>query len=182
MENINVKQVKTAEKYAEALFEIAQNQGNVEMVLSDLNLITETLRNSSELRQFINNPVIELNDKKDVLRQLFENHVSQIVTNFVYVICDNSRFEAFPEIYRKYLELIHKKEGIVTVKATSAVEMKDFLKDKLQKKLEQQLSQKVKIEYEINPEIIAGLIVEVNGKTFDNTVVTKIKNIKKQLI
>ena len=60
--------------------------------------------------------------------------------------------------------------------------MKDFLKEKLKRKLEEKLSKQVEIEYSINPEIVGGMIVELDGKTIDNSVATKLKNIKKQLI
>lgn len=60
--------------------------------------------------------------------------------------------------------------------------MKDYLKERLQNKLEEKLSKRVEIVYSIDPEIVGGMIVEVEGKTIDNSVVTKLKNIKKQLI
>ena len=68
------------------------------------------------------------------------------------------------------------------MKAVTAVEMKDYLKEKLKRKLEEKLSKQVEIEYSIDPEIVGGMIVEIDGKTIDNSVVTKLKNIKKQLI
>ena len=85
-------------------------------------------------------------------------------------------------IKEEFEELKNKNTGVLTAKAITAVVMKEELKEKLKSKLEQKFSKEIKLEYEVNPEIIGGLIVDVDGKTIDSSVLTKIKNIKKQLI
>lgn len=182
MDKINVKLIRTARKYAEALYDIANNQGIAENVSADLNLIAETFEESKALRDFTENPVISQSDKKDAIRQLFENRVSQATMNFLYLLADNSRFDAVFSIKEEFEELKNKNTGVLTAKATTAVVMKDELKEKLKSKLEQKFSKEIKLEYEVTPEIIGGLIVDVDGKTIDSSVLTKIKNIKKQLI
>lgn len=151
-------------------------------MLSDINFAVETFKSSQELLDFLDNPVISQKDKKDVLKELFETKISPITLNFLYVLTDNSRFDIIEDIKRELWELERKDSGVVTVKATSAVIIKDYLREKLKTKLEFLLSKQVQIEYEVNPSIIAGLIVEIEGKTIDNSVRTKLKNIKKQLI
>lgn len=182
MDRINVKQIRTAKKYSEALFDIAKKQGKIQEVLSDINFAVETFKSSQDLLDFLDNPVISQKDKKDVLKELFETKISPITLNFLYVLTDNSRFDIIEDIKRELWELERKDSGVVTVKATSAVIIKDYLREKLKTKLEFLLSKQVQIEYEVNPSIIAGLIVEIEGKTIDNSVRTKLKNIKKQLI
>lgn len=179
---VNTQQIKTSKKYAEALFDIAQKYDKTEVVLSDLHTVTDTFDSSSELRNFFANPIIANKDKKDVIKELFEAKTEQITLNFLYLLTDNYKIALLPDILLKFNEIKLAKQEIVTVKAISAVTMKEFLKEKLKNKLENLLSKKVQIEYEIKEEIIAGLIVEIEGKTIDNSVLRKIKSIKKQLI
>lgn len=179
---VNIQQIKTSKKYAEALFDIAQKHDKTESVLSDLQTVTETFDSSSELQNYFDNPIISQKDKKDVIKELFETKIEQITLNFLFLLTDNYKIELLPDILLKLNELKLKNMEIITVKAISAVTMKDFLKDKLKSKLETLLSKKVQIKYEVNKEIIAGLIVEIEGKTIDDSVLAKIKNIKKQLI
>ena len=101
--------------------------------------------------------------------------------NCLYLLADNSRFDIFEEIECELKELEKEKNNLVTVKAISAIEIKDYLKEKLINKLQTILSKRVEVEYSVNPSIIGGLILEVNGKTIDSSVETKLKNIKKQL-
>ena len=64
MDKINVKLIRTARKYAEALYDIANSQGIAENVSADLNLIAETFEESKALRDFTENPVISQSDRK----------------------------------------------------------------------------------------------------------------------
>lgn len=182
MDKINSKLANTAKKYAEALFEVTENLNTTNSVIDDVNLISDTFCENSELRTFMSNPIIKLEDKKDVIKQIFEGKVSETAINLLYLLADNSRFDAISEIKNAYTELNNQKQNLMTVKAVTAVEMKDYLKEKLKRKLEEKLSKQVEIEYSIDPEIVGGMIVEIDGKTIDNSVVTKLKNIKKQLI
>lgn len=178
---VNIKNSRTAKKYAEALFETSETQGNTERVLTEISDVRKVFEENSELQRFLTNPIITANDKKDSVKQIFGNDFLEITINFLYLLADNSRFEIFEEIEKELNELEKEKNNLVTVKAVSAIEIKDYLKEKLVNKLQTILSKRVEVEYSVNPSIIGGLILEVNGKTVDNSVETKLKNIKKQL-
>lgn len=182
MDKINTKLANTAKKYAEALFEVSEKNDATDSVMNDISLISDTFSENKELGNFMLNPIIKLEDKKDAIKQIFEGKVSETVMNFLYLLADNSRFDAVFEIKNAFVELIKNKQNLVSVKAITAVEMKDYLKEKLQRKLEEKLSKRVEIIYSVTPEIVGGMVIETDGKTIDNSVVTKLKNIKKQLI
>ncbi|MGN0004785.1 MAG: ATP synthase F1 subunit delta [Candidatus Gastranaerophilaceae bacterium] len=178
---VNIKNSRTAKKYAEALFETSETQGNTERVLTEISDVRKVFEENSELQRFLTNPIITANDKKDAVKQIFGNDFLEITINFLYLLADNSRFDIFEEIEKELNELEKEKNNLITVKAVSAIEIKDYLKEKLVNKLQTILSKRVEVEYSVNPSIIGGLILEVNGKTVDDSVETKLKNIKKQL-
>lgn len=177
-----VKITKTSKKYAEALFETAEKQNLRVQVFDGLLAVNDTIVSNNELMKFLTSPIINAVDKKDVINKIFENDTEQIVKNFLYLLCDNSRFELFKEIIEEYKNLFNRANETVSVKAVTAVSMKDYLKEKLKKKLEEKLQKKVIIDYEVNSEIIAGLVLEVDGTTIDSSIQTKLNNIKKQLV
>lgn len=181
MAEVNIKNSRTARKYAEAMFETSETQGNTERVLTEITDAKKVFDENSELKRFLTNPIITADDKKDAIKQIFGNDYLEITMNFLYLLADNSRFDIFEEIECELKELEKEKNNLVTVRAISAIEIKDYLKEKLINKLQTILSKRVEVEYSVNPSIIGGLILEVNGKTIDSSVETKLKNIKKQL-
>ena len=182
MEKVNIKLLKTSKNYAAALFETAQSGNVTEKVFDDIKLITETVNNNPELRQFLNNPIIKSEDKKSAVSEIFETKIHPYTHNFLLLIADNGRFEILSDICTEYKELLDKSKNVVHVKAVSAVEMKDYLKEKLKAKIESIMNKNAEIHYEINPEIIGGLIIETEGKTIDSSVLSQLRNIKKQMI
>lgn len=177
-----MKITKTSKKYAEALFETAEKQNLREKVFENLMLINETLKTNNELMNFLISPIIKTADKKDVINKIFGNNIEETAVNFLYLLSDNSRFELTEEIVEVYKHIYNKVNETVSVKVITAVVMKDYLRQKLQQKLENILRKKVIIDYEVNSDIIAGLVLEVDGTTTDSSIQTKLKNIKKQIV
>ncbi|MCR5261334.1 MAG: ATP synthase F1 subunit delta [Candidatus Gastranaerophilales bacterium] len=182
MEKTNIKLLKTSKNYAAALFETAQSHNAEETVFSDIKLVTETILSNKELQQFLKNPVIKVEDKKSAVTEIFDGKLQNFTQNLLLLLADNARFELLSDICSEYRELMDKSKNIVHVKAVSAVEIKEHLKEKLKTKIESIMKKNAEIQYEINPEIIGGLIIEAEGKTIDSSVLTQLKNIKKQMI
>lgn len=178
----SIKITKTSKKYAEALFDTAVKFNLRDKVYEDLCMLAETIKSNQELYNFLDSPIIKINDKKDVINQLFEKNTEKIIQNFLYLLSDNSRIELFDEIIEEYKNRLNEANEIISVRAVTAVDMKDYLKEKLHKKLENKLQKKVVIDYEVNSEIIGGLVLEVEGTTIDTSVQTKLNNIKRQLV
>ena len=49
---------KVAEPYAEALLELAKSNGALKETTNDMNIVTQLLANSSDLKKFLGNPLI----------------------------------------------------------------------------------------------------------------------------
>ncbi len=182
MANIDVKQIRVAKRYSDALIENAINNGEVDKILDELSFVNQTLVNSPDLKEFLENPIITHQDKLDVINEIFTNHLSNPVMNLLKLLVENNRFDVFESILIEYSNKKDEINNIIKAKIVSAVDLNDEAKSKIVAKLEQRTSKKVAASYEINPDIVAGLIVEINDKTIDTSLKTKLNNIKKQLI
>ena len=182
MANIDVKHLKIARRYADALIETAKFENNLQGVYDELVVVQDILSSSNDLSDFLINPVINDNDKKDVLEKVFRNSVGNIVYNFLNLLVDNARFDLFECVVIEYLSKLDQINNIIKVDVLSAVELDEHMKSKIIEKLEYKTSKKVIANYDINSEIIAGLVVKVNDKTIDTSLKTKLNAIKRQLI
>lgn len=182
MANIDVKQIGIAKRYSEALVDSATETNELQKVYEELKFVQETLSNSSDLKVFLENPIINRPDKKDVINQVFANNLSNVVLNFLLLLVENNRFNIFESVVIEYSNKMNQINNIVKANVVSAVELDETTKSRLIEKLEYKISKKVLANYEIKPEIIAGLIIEINDKTIDTSLKTKLNSIKKQLI
>lgn len=182
MANVDLKQVRIAKRYADALFSSAKDSEEIQKVFDDLKLVESTIVSSAELKDFLEKPVISHNDKKDVIIQVFKAFIADTALNFLLLLVDNNRFNLFESAVSEYSNKLDEINNITKVRIISAVDLNDDMKSKLIQKLEQKVSKKVVAEYELKPEIIAGLVIEINDKTVDTSLKTKLSNLKKQLI
>ncbi len=182
MANIDVKQIRIAKRYSEALIDNTDNKQEAQDIHNQLIFINQTLISSADLKAFLENPIISQQDKTDVINQIFSRNISEKVKNLLFLLIDNNRFDAFAAIVSEYEARLDELNNVIKARVISAIELNEDAKGRLIQKLESKTSKTVVADYQINPQIIAGIIVEINDKTIDTSLKTKLNNIKKQLI
>ena len=177
----DVKNIKIARKYSNALLELAVENNNLDKVFNDFVFIMETLNSNSQLKDFLYSPIINVQDKKDVVNKIFSIHVDKTTIDFLFVLVDSNRVNILDEILNQFAKTYNKESGIVKPVVISAVELDDVQKSNVVEKLEVKLSKKILPEFKVDEDIIGGLIIEIEDKTIDCSLRTKFKNMKKQL-
>lgn len=171
-----------ANRYAEALVEIV-NTGKLsyEKVSADMKVIENTLNQSLDLDEFLTNPLVSADDKKEIINKIFSNEVDTLIVNFLKVLVDKNRISAFREILVSYNELLDKINKLSRINVTSAVEMTEESKDRLKEKLEHKLQKQVVLDWEINSEIIAGLVIKMGDNIIDTSLRHKLDDLSKNI-
>lgn len=181
MKKCDVKNLKISKKYANALFESANEKSCTQKVYDDLVFVDETVNTNEQLKDFLFSPIIKPEDKKDVINKLFSIHIDKNTLDFLYILIDNSRLYTLDEILNQYSYKLNESNNIVKPTVISAVELNEDQKNSLTVKLENKLGKKIISDYIIDEEIIGGIIVEIDDKTIDCSLKTKFDNMKKQL-
>lgn len=178
----NTKNILIAQRYADALTQSAQ-EGKLtfDKISADLNLIKETLISSKDLAQALINPVISPESKKEIIEKVFAGDVDTLIINFLKILVDKGRFDAFDEIIEAYNKSLDNINNISRIKVTSAVAMTDEAKKKLINKLEEKLNKKVILDLNINADIIAGLVIEIGDNIIDTSLKHKLEDLSKSI-
>ncbi len=177
----DVKNIKIARKYANALFEASIEADVINKVYDDVLFIVETLKSNEQLAEFLYSPLIKSIDKKDVISKLFSVHIQVVTLDFMNVLVDAGRFDVIDEILNQFSNVYNQEKNIVKPIITSAVELNDEQRASLLSKLSVKLNKTVEPEYKVDSDIIGGLIVEIDDKTIDCSLKTKFDNMQKQL-
>ncbi len=178
----NTKQTLIADRYSNALIDIAkEGKLTYEKIDKDLKLIQSTLVQSKDLKEFLNNPVISVEDKKEVVTKIFKAELDVLILNFLKLLIDKNRFEVFDSVLNSFLESMDNINNISRVKVTSAVDMNEYSKKKLIEKLESKLNKKVILDLEINQDIIAGLVIRIGDNVIDTSLKNKLEDLSKNI-
>ena len=99
--------------YAEALFELCNERDNLNEVHSELLWLSEVIENNSELIKFLNAPTVESEDKKNVLKNIFESQLSKTSFDFLCVVADKKRIRYLSKIIESFNALYNDENNIL---------------------------------------------------------------------
>ena len=110
---------KVAEPYAEALLDLAISTDALKETTNDINIVSQFLANSSDLKKFLGTPLITRNAKKTVVKDILGEQISGSTLKFLLLLVDRGRIEVLENIAQKFLELSYKQESIEIAKITN---------------------------------------------------------------
>ena len=166
-------------RYALALFELAQEQSQLQPVENDLLQLQGMLDESADLRRMVRSPVFSAEDQAGALTALLEKAgVSGLTMNFMKLITRNRRLFAVPEMISAFRTLAARSRGEVEADVTSATALNDGQLQTLKETLRDSIGQDVQINASVDPSLLGGLIVKVGSRMIDSSLRTKLSTLK----
>ena len=127
-------------------------------------------------------PTIPKDNKKDVLLTIAEkNNFSKILRKFLGFIAIKNRLFFLNKIVESFLNLVSRNKGELKAKLISSKKLSIDEKKKIQKELSENFKSSLNIDYEHDPDLIAGLVVQVGSIMIDTSVKTKLKKLEKNM-
>ena len=75
-----------ADRYAQALFEVGEETQTTSELYQELKQLVDILNENKDLYNFLKSPLIGREDKKNVMKNIFENQLSDNMNNFLKII------------------------------------------------------------------------------------------------
>ena len=168
-----------AERYANALFELALESGELEKVESDLKGFAGLIDESADMKRLVRSPVFSADDQyRAVSAVLDKAGIGGLVANLIKVAAKNRRLFAVPDMITAYGRLLARHRGEVSAEVTSADSLSDAHVDDLKSALKASLGKDVTLETHVDPSLIGGLIVKVGSRMIDGSLKTKLNSLK----
>lgn len=171
-----------ARRYAQALFELAQEKALMDQVDQELNLVVTTIEANAPLRAAMADVLLQPEVKQNLIGKLFATEISELVKNFLFLVIRKRREANLEAIYQAYLDLANQARGVVEVEVRTAVPLEQATADRLQANLVTKLGKQVKFKTQVAPELMGGLVVRVGDELLDGSVASRLKRIHERLI
>ena len=167
--------------YGTALVEAAREVGKENQILEEAQAVVQLIEDEPDLHQFINYPGVSADEKKEVLKNIFEGRICEELLNFLYILVDKRRTMNFGRIIKVYKSLIEKEEGVSYGTVYSVVKLSDERMAELEEQTSKLLQMKVKLDNEIDPNLLAGFKILVEGKIIDASYRKKFDELASQM-
>ena len=169
---------KAARRYANALIVTAIEQDLLEEIKEDMQLIHQTISDSSELTLFLKSPLIKNDVKKSALESIFEDKINNLTSNLISILSDKSRENLLLGISEGFMELYNDHHNIIEVDVKTAFDLDDKQKKSLISELEKVTGKTIEMRIEKNEDLIGGLSVRIEDTVYDGTAKYKLNQLK----
>jgi F-type H+-transporting ATPase subunit delta len=174
-----MSEIKVASRYAKSLIDLAKEQNSLEQVKSDMQLFSDTVKASSELKAVLKNPIIPLAKKNSILVALFGDKINQVTKAFLKIVIDKGRAEVLSGTAKEFLNQYNQYKNIVTAKVTSAIALSDAAKADIIAKVKEVTGGEVILNATVDESLIGGFVLTVGDKQFDASISSKLSQLKK---
>ena len=173
---------EAGERYARALFELAEDAGALAAVEKDVDALLAALAESAELSRALTSPIHAAEAKGKALAALADALKAQDLTkNFLGVLADNRRAGDLKAVLRAFKIIAARRRGSATADVVSADALTQAQLKELQTALKTALGRDVEIRTEVREELIGGLIVKVGSRMFDSSLKAKLEGLRKTM-
>ena len=170
-----------ADRYAQALFEVGEETQTTSELYQELKQLVDILNENKDLYNFLKSPLIGREDKKNVMKNIFENQLSKNMNNFLKIVIDKDRISTIGNIQESYKNLLNDKNNILEGTVITAVGLNEKEIKDLEKNLSTKYNKNVTLTNVVDETILGGVLVKLGNEEIDGTVKTRLSKMKKQL-
>lgn len=177
-----MRESRVANRYAHALFSVAQARGLMDSMAADLFQLKAFYKGDNKFLLFLKSPQVLTEEKTKLIKTLFTSRLSPSLVSFLLLLIEKSRIEFLDEIADEFEKLLENYKGIIKAVVTTAIPIDDAYKALLRARLEKMTGKKIEIEHKIEKGIIGGIIVQLNYQVIDRSVRHELNTLKHDLL
>ncbi len=171
---------KIARSYSSALFVLALENGILEEIWRDIELIEDLLKENPELVKVLASPVLRSRKKSDIIDALFKEHVNDLTIRFLHLLVKAMRVLYLLEITDQFRVLYKEHHGIVCVHLRSSCPIDDEIRNKIKERLLVDLKAEIELKEIIDSRLIGGFVLQVEDRRYDASVKSKLNKLDRQ--
>ena len=176
-----MKDVRVAKRYAGALFAVAERNGILDAVASDLALMGRFLAEVPYLRAVIMQPLVSDTRKNKVADDAFGDRVTAASLNFLKLLIRKRREELFEECAREFRALLAAHTNTVDAEAATAVPMTAEQVVRLTESLQTLTGKTVRLTTQVDAALVGGVVVRLGDRILDGSVRGKLERLERLL-
>ena len=168
-----------ASRYAQAVFDIAKENGKLKELETNVKDLAEALASSEDLNEMITSPIYSRDDQEKAILALAEALSFKPVTkNALGLMAQKRRLFTLPQFCQRLLELLAEEKGEVSAEVTSAAPLSAEQQEKLSAMLADTVGKQVVLNTAVDESLIGGLVVKVGSRMIDTSIRSKLNSLQ----
>lgn len=178
-----MKGQRAAVRYARSFMQLARENSSLEELKDDVKEILKAITENNDLDVFLKSPLIKIDKKKAILKQIFEGKINDLSLKFIMQIADQKREGQLEIICREFIRQYNVAHNIAKVRLTTATPLSDLQRKEVINFINEHYNfSSVELDEKVDDELIGGLILRIEDKQIDGSIKRKLQDIRQELI
>ncbi|HEU0164598.1 MAG TPA: F0F1 ATP synthase subunit delta [Thermomicrobiales bacterium] len=169
----------SARRYAQAIIELAQEEGNFDAWQRDLTELG-TLVGDDSAAGFFANPNISDDEKFTVVENVLKD-LRPETRNLAKILIDRRKIAIVPDVVALFDEAVLARKGVALVDVTTAETLDDQGQELVRQHLKTMLGKDIQLRLHVDPEIIGGIIARSGDQVIDGSVTNQLRRLRTRL-
>jgi F-type H+-transporting ATPase subunit delta len=170
-----------AERYARALFMVAERRGEIFEVLEDLKRLLALTGGDPRLGGYLRSPLVPLERKRELLKSALASRALVPVASFMDLLLRKKRMGLFDAAVGEYEKQVRAWQGLQEAEAVSAVPLTEDESKRLHARLERMTGLTIELKTRVDPALVGGLYVRIGDRVLDRSVKGLLQSLQDRL-
>jgi F-type H+-transporting ATPase subunit delta len=168
-----------AQRYATAVFELAEEEHALDSLAADLASLTALLGQSSDLRRLVRSPLFSRdNQEKGMEAVLKTAGAGDLARKLVLLLAKKRRLFALADVIRAFEIMLAKHRGEVAAEVTSARTLSTDETAELKRVLKAKLGREPRLTAHVDAALLGGLKVKLGSRMIDTSLRSKLDGLR----
>ena len=168
-------------EYGDGLYALCAEEGIAKEVLEQLQTLKACFDEQPDFCRLLSNMSLSKQERVDIVDHTLRGQVHPYVLNFLKILCERGALHAFSGCEQAYREQYNRDHGVVEACVTTSTPLTEEQRRKLLIKLGDMTGQQISLHEKVDAQVIGGVLLEMDGKRYDNTLRHRLQSIHQAL-
>ena len=169
----------SGQRYAQAIFDLALENNEVEQWGQDLEVVSEAFQDS-DFAALMKHADMSAADKQAATGSVLAG-VNTMVRNLVDLLVSKGSVDSIADVYTSYTELLDQHLGRQRVEVTTAIVLDDTEANRITSFVSELVRREVVLTTKVDESILGGLVIQIGDRLLDGSTKARLDGLKNRL-
>ncbi len=168
-------------EYGDGLYALCTEEGIAKDVLEQLQALKGCFDEQPDFCRLLSNMSLSKQERVEIVDKTLRGQVHPYVLNFLKILCERGALHEFSGCEQAYRERYNRDHGVTEAKVTTCLPLTEDQRRKLLVKLGSMTGNRIDLYEKVDPQVLGGVLLEMNGKRYDSTLRCRLQSIHQAL-
>ena len=169
----------SGQRYAQAIFDLAQENNQVEQWGEDLAVVAEVFQDA-DFRALLKHADMPVAAKLNATASVLAN-INPLIRNLVDLLVSKNSVDTIPSVYTGYTQLLDRHLGRQRVEITTAVALEGTEADRISAFVTGLIKSEVVLTTKVDESILGGLVIQIGDQLLDGSTKARLDSLRNRL-